>query len=128
MAVIPIFAQVIDPPADIVDVVGNLDLYMGSLLGLSVLSVFLTGIVNGWLKNKKDWVRQVTSWLVPILLAFIFGGLLKFGFLGDQPLFTSILYGFAAGLVSNGFFDINFVQTLVTWLEEKLNNKKEVTE
>lgn len=120
---VPIIAQVIDPPENIVDVVGNIDGYMGSLLGLALLSTFLTGIVNGWLKVVKDWIRQVISWVIPIIIAVVLGFLLNFGFLAEEPWYIAVLYGLGAGLVSNGLFDINFVHVAVKWVEGLLNSK-----
>ena len=113
---VPIIAQV-EAPETIVDVITNIDLYLGSLLGLAFLSTWLTGVVNGWIAVAKAIYRQLISWTVPIILAFVFGYLLKLGFLAGEAWYIAILYGLAAGLVSNGIFDISFVKTGVKWLE-----------
>ena len=119
---LPILAQV-QPPENAVDVITNIDLYIGSLLGLAFLSTWIVGIVNGWLKVNQAWIRQAISWAVPIVLAVVLGFLLKLGFLAGEAWYITILYGLGAGLVSNGIFDIGFVKTAVLWLEQLINSK-----
>jgi len=111
---------VIDPPGDIVDFVVNFDVFMASLGGLAVASVFLSGLINGLLKVVKSWVKQVVSWVIPIGLAFLATYVLKLGFLVDQPVLNVVIYSAAAGLVSNGIFDIAFVNAFVNWAVGKL--------
>jgi len=123
--VLPIVGQEIEPPDDFIDVVTNFEGYIGSLLGLGFLSIWLSGLLNGWFKFTKDWPRRVVSWLVPILIAFVVGFLLKIGFLAEKPWYITLLYGFGAGLFSNGLFTIDFIKTAVTMIEGWLGNKKE---
>ena len=110
---------VIDPPGDIIDFVVNFDVFMASLGGLAIASVFLSGLINGWLKIVKSWVKQVVSWLVPVGLAVVATFVLKLGFLVDQPVLNVLIYSAAAGLVSNGIFDISFVNSFVNWIVGK---------
>ena len=118
-----LFAQITSPPTNLVDVVTHFNEYMGTLLGLSFLSVWLTGILNGWLKVSQKGLRQLVSWLVPIVIALIFGTLLNFGFLGSEKWYIAVLYGFGAGLVSNGIFDISFVEVAVKFIESKIKGE-----
>ena len=117
-------AQDVEPPETLVDVISNLEGFMGSLLGLSFLSVWVTASVNGLLKFTDAVVRQLVSWLTPIVLALALGTAMNIGFLAEEPFYTAILYGLGAGLVSNGVFDIAFVKTAVLWLELNLFKNK----
>ena len=69
----------------------------------------------------KIW-KQVIVWLVAIALT-ILGNLLNIGFAAEFPWLTTIVYGFASGLVANGIFDIGTVQGILTFL--KLKEKKD---
>lgn len=122
--IVMLVAQEVEPPETLVDVISNLDALMGSLLGLSFLSVWATAAVNGLLKFTDSIIRQLISWLLPIALAVVLGTLLDIGFLADKPIYTAVLYGLGAGLISNGIFDIAFVKTAVLWLEMNLFKNK----
>jgi len=124
-ALLPLFGQEIEPPTSWVDLIGNLDVYLGALGGLAAASVFITGAFNGLFNITKSWVRQLVSWLVPIVIAVIVGNFLNVGFLAEEPFFIAILYGLGAGLVSNGLFDVGFVNTLIKWIEGLINPQKE---
>lgn len=119
---IALIAQV-EPPTDIPDLIENFDILMGSLAGISAISLFITGILNGLLKTQISWVRQLISWVVPILLSTVFGFWLNIGFLADAPLYIALLYGLGAGLISNGLFDVSFVNSLILFIEKQLGNK-----
>jgi len=123
--IIPVLGQDVVPPENIVDVVTNFETYIGSLLGLGFLSIWVTATINGWLKTPKDWPKRIVSWLVPITIAFVIGYLLKMGFLAEKQWYIVILYGFGAGLFSNGLFTIDFIKAGVQWIEDKLGDKPE---
>lgn len=122
-ATIGLVAQV-DPPGDIGDVVVNIDKWMGSLAGLAALSVFVTGIINGLFQNLTGWLRQLISWVVPIVIAVVVGTLMGIGFLAEESIYIALIYGLGAGLVSNGLFDIPFVTKLIVFIEKLLGNNK----
>jgi len=113
-------AQAVDPPTDVVDLVVNFNTLIGSTAGYVAISLFLTGLINGWMKLVKPWLKQVVSWLVPIVLVILVSLIFKVGFLAGKPILTVIAYGLGAGLVSNGIFDIVIVNTVVNWVVEKL--------
>jgi len=113
---LPLIAQVVDPPTDIIEVITNLDGFMGTLVGLAGLAIFISGLVIQLLSvTNKIW-KQVISWLVPILLALVLGVWLNIGFLAEETIWVGLLYGLGAGLVSNGLFDIPFVKALLTYI------------
>lgn len=123
LLMLPLIAQV-EAPESIVDVIGNIDLYMGSLFGIGFLSVWITGVLNGWIKVVKPWIRQAISWLVPVVITVVLGSILNFGFLAEKTWYIAAIYGVGAGLISNGIFDISFVKTAVKWIENLINKKK----
>ena len=118
--IVAMIAQVVDPPTNVVDLVTDFNVFVGSLAGYAAFSVFVTGLINGWVKITKSWLKQVVSWLVPIILTVGVTFVLKTGFLEGEPILKVIIYGFGAGLVSNGLFDISFVNTAVAWIVNAL--------
>lgn len=105
------FAQGTDPGVDLTD----LNQYFISLAALVPLVI----IVVSWIKKlikMEGIVAQIVSWLISIGLCFA-GWFLKIGLFADIATWWYILiYGFAVGLAANGFFKIEFIQTLLTLL------------
>ena len=113
-----IFAQDPEPPADWAEVISNFNTWFATLAGIAAVTVFVSGFFNTLLRiGSKIW-RQVVAWLVAIILVSA-GNLFNIGFVSDFPWLTTLIYGFAAGLVANGFFDINIVKALLEWLNLK---------
>ena len=127
--VIKLVAQAVDPPEDIVDLVVNFNTFVGSLAGYVAVAIFLTGLINGWSKITKSWMKQVVSWIVPVVLVLAVTYALKAGFLAVEgnTFVKTIIFGLGAGLVSNGVFDIGFVNTMINWVVTKVGGvvKKE---
>ena len=115
-----LIAQVVDPPTDVVDLVVNFNTFVGSLAGYAAVAIFLTGLINGWTKIVKSWVKQVVSWVVPVVLVLLVSLLLKAGFLAGESFIKILIFGLGAGLISNGIFDIAFVNTMVNWIVSKV--------
>lgn len=115
-----LIAQAVNPPTDVIDLVVNFNTFIGSLAGYAAVSIFLTGLINGWSKITKSWMKQVVSWVIPTALVIIVSLLLKMGFLADESFVKVIIFGLGAGLVSNGIFDIAFVNTMVNWIVTKV--------
>jgi len=122
-----LIAQAIEPPTDVVDLVVRFDTFIASLAGYAAVAIFLTGLINGWSKITKSWMKQVISWVVPIILVVVVSFLLKAGFLAGENFIKVLIFGLGAGLVSNGIFDISFVNTFIGWVVEKVGGviKKE---
>lgn len=119
-------AQEVGSPEDLIDFIVRFDEFTASLAGLAVVSVWLTGLVNGMIKDAKSWIKQVVSWVVPTVFALVITYLLKVGFLVDRSILEVLIFGLGAGLVSNGIFDIGFVNSAVNWLIGKIFKKQEV--
>jgi hypothetical protein len=113
-------AQVVEPPTDVVDLVVRFDTFIASLAGYAAVAIFLTGLINGWSKITKSWMKQVISWVVPVILVVVVSLLLKAGFLAGESFIKILIFGLGAGLVSNGIFDIAFVNTMVNWVVTKV--------
>jgi hypothetical protein len=108
--------DVVPVPDDVMDIITQLNLYFGSLAGIAAITTFLAALLNGLLKVTKKIVKQLIAWLVAILL-LIGANLLNYGFAAEFSILKSILYGFGAGLVANGLFDIPFVKMLLDTVE-----------
>ena len=122
-----LIAQAVEPPTDVVDLVVRFDTFIASLAGYAAVAIFLTGLINGWSKITKSWMKQAISWVVPVLLVIVVSFLLKAGFLAGENFVKVLIFGLGAGLVSNGIFDISFVNIAVNWVVEKVGGvvKKE---
>jgi hypothetical protein len=122
-----LIAQAIEPPTDVIDLVVRFDVFIASLAGYAAVAIFLTGLINGWSKITKSWMKQVISWIVPVILVVVVSFLLKAGFLAGENFIKVLIFGVGAGLVSNGIFDISFVNTFIGWVVEKVGGviKKE---
>jgi len=115
---VAIFAQDHEPPTTWVEVVSNFNTWFATLAGVAAVTVFLAGFMNTLFKiSKKIW-KQVVAWVISILIVLA-GNLFSIGFVADFPILTTIVYGFAAGLVANGLFDINAVQAILAFLNMK---------
>ena len=115
-----LIAQAVEPPTDVVDLVVNFNTFVASLAGYAAVSIFLTGLLNGWSKITKSWMKQAISWVVPVVLVVAVSLLLKAGFLAGESFIKILIFGLGAGLVSNGIFDIGFVNTIVNWVVLKV--------
>ena len=96
----------------------DISVIFASLGGVAAGSVFLTALFTKQFKITTKWLKRVISWLIPISILVI-GNLLNYGFMAEFTWYATIAYGFGAGLVSNGIFDIELVQKLL----DKLNLK-----
>lgn len=103
-------------PDDIMEILMQINVYFGSLAGIAALTTFLAALLNGLLKVEKKFVKQIIAWLVAIIL-LVGANLLNYGFNAEFSILKSILYGFGAGLVANGMFDIPFIKILLDKVE-----------
>lgn len=93
--------------------------FLSSLGALSLLTTFVTGWVNKKLNIKEGWLKQVVSWIIPILVCsfcfvFQFGIFTVFGPITSVFSWICVLAtGFGTGLVSNGIYDIEYIRNIV---------------
>jgi len=120
---VPIIAQVADStvvtPGE--PFTFDFNTWVATLSSVAAAAVFLGAAIIKIFKVEVSIWKQVIVWLVSIALTFL-GNVFNVGFAADFPWLTTAVYGFAAGLVANGIFDIGTVQTLLNFL--KLKEKK----
>ena len=114
-----IFGQSIDPPTDWLGLFANINVWLGSLAGIAAVTVFLASVVNKLFKFEGFW-RQLSAWLIAVILMAL-GNLVNLGFMAEMDWLHTIVYGIATGFISNGIFDIAFVQLVLQTIgiEEK---------
>lgn len=103
-------------PDDVMEILTQINVYFGSLAGIAALTTFLAALLNGLLKVEKKIIKQLVAWGVAIIL-LVGANLLNYGFNAEFSILKSILYGFGAGLVANGIFDIPFIKILLDTVE-----------
>jgi hypothetical protein len=113
--VLPIFGQSVEPPADWLGLFANINVWLGSLAGIAAVTVFLAATMNKLFKFE-GFIKQVTAWVIAILLMVI-GNLVNLGFMAEMNWLHTIIYGVAAGFISNGIFDIAFVRLVLQTLK-----------
>ena len=98
--------------------------------GLAALTVVLCQFIVKMFKIEVDWLKQVISWVIPIVLCII-GYLFKIGMFSDyhvlidwQGWLYTILVGLGIGLTSNGIYDIPLISNFLEIIG-KLFKKKE---
>jgi hypothetical protein len=112
---IPIIAQVVEPPANWLDLFANINKWLGSLAGIAAVTVFLAAAVNTLLKTK-GFVKQLIAWILAIIL-LVAGNLVNMGFMAELSWLNTIIYGVAAGFIANGIFDVELVKLILQALK-----------
>lgn len=99
----------------------DLSTYFTSLVAMASAVTLITG----WLKTNVKFLNnvngtwaQVMSWVVSIALAFV-GAQKGVGLFVDSSLVNTVLNGIAVGLVANGIFAVDFVQSLLVFVKAK---------
>ena len=108
---IPVIAQIIEPPANWLDLFANINKWLGSLAGIAAVTVFLAAAINTLLKTK-GFMKQLVAWLIAIILLAI-GNLVNMGFMAELSWLNTIIYGVAAGFLSNGIFDLPLILSIL---------------
>ena len=110
----------------------SLPIDFSTLAGVAAVNVFVTEAIVKGCKVTKDWAKQLISWATPLLLSIV-GLLCQFGLFADYGPITNwhawiytIVTGLGLGLVSNGLYDIPFIQQFLDWLVKLFNKKKEL--
>ena len=104
--------------------------YFSTLGGVSALNVVVTEMINSAFGVKASWLKQLISWVCPMLLSvlgFVFG----FGIFGAYGTISSVsgwiytvLTGLGLGLTSNGIYDIEWVQNIIKNVKELITTTK----
>lgn len=113
--ILPTFGQAVEPPSDWLQVFANINLWLASLAGVAAVTVFLAAFVNTLLKTS-GFVKQIVAWIIAILLLVV-GNLVNMGFMAELNWLHTIVYGVAAGFISNGIFDLETVRAILRALK-----------
>lgn len=111
MLTYPLFGQGVNPPTNWLELFANINVWLGSLAGVAAVTVFLSAFLNTLFKTK-GFMKQLVAWAVGLILIVV-GNLVNLGFMADLNWLNTVIYGFAAGLVSNGIFDIELVKMIL---------------
>ena len=82
---------------------------------MAAVTVFLAAFLNTLLKTQ-GFVKQLVAWIISILLLVV-GNLLNMGFMAELNWLHTIVYGIAAGFISNGIFDLETVKAILRALK-----------
>lgn len=91
--------------------------YFGSLAGAAGLVVILTGYINTKTK-ATGFVAQLVSWLVAFGVAFV-GQQKAIGVFADTNILWTAINGLAVGLIANGMFSIDLIQSVLVFIKAK---------
>jgi len=104
------------PPAGWLDILSDPAKWFASFTAVSFLTSFLAAFFNGLLKLEKGFFKQLCAWLVAIILLVV-SDMVNFGYAKDFPIILAVVHGFAAGLASNGWFDIPWWKAVLDKVE-----------
>ena len=111
----------------------SLPIDFSTLAGVAAVNVFVTEAIVKGCKVTKDWAKQLISWATPLLLSIV-GLLCQFGLFADYGPITdwhawiyTIVTGLGLGLVSNGLYDVPFIQQLLDWLVKLFGKKNKLS-
>lgn len=113
---VALLAQDLQPPTSWSDILINPGKWFADFGAISLLTAFLAAFFNGLLKTEKKFLRQLVAWGVAIVL-LIGSDLLNFGYAAEFPILLAVINGFAAGLASNGWFDIPTLKAVLDTIE-----------
>ena len=120
---VPLLAQDVNPPENVLDLITQLNVYMGSLAGIAAMSAFLGSLILGMFKPPKGFVRMIIVWVISILI-MILSNVFNFGFASEFTWFACILYGLGAGLAANGLSTVAGVHTILEVIEAIFKKKE----
>ena len=116
-------AQDVNPPADVIELITQLNVYMGSLAGIAAMSAFLGSLILGLFKPPKGFVRMIIVWVIAIAIMML-SNFFNFGFAAEFTWLACILYGLGAGLAANGFSTVAVVHTILEFIEAIFKKKE----
>ena len=105
----------------------DLNDFFVSLAALVPLILSISDFLIRLFKFEKGIPRQITSWVVSLAICGT-GAALEVGFLTGATIPQVVLYGLAAGLLTNGIFDISLIQTVLDYIFKFLPKKEQEPE
>lgn len=104
------------PPLSWGDFLSNPMVWFASFGGIALLTSFLAAFFNGLLKVVKSFHKQLLAWAVGIVILVV-TDLINFGYASDFPIWLALVHGFAAGLASNGVYDVPTLKSILNSIE-----------
>lgn len=94
--------------------------YFATFIGVAGVASVVTEAIKKLFKvTPSEWVQRILSWIVGIALG-MFAWLFNLGMFDGLVWWQALLWGFAAGLASNGAYDTG----LIEWLFSLFTKKK----
>jgi len=118
-----IMAQDPEVPADITDLLANLQTFLGTLAGMAGTTIFLAGILIRLSKTEQRWVKLVMGFVTAIILAAL-TNLLNFGLFAGSTWLQTLLYGAGLGFVAGSLVDIPTMKVLLDLILSLIKLKK----
>ena len=113
------------PPLSWGDFLSNPIVWFASFGGIAFLTSFLAAFFNGLLKVVKTFHKQLVAWAVGMLILLV-TDLINFGYAADFPIWLALVHGFAAGLASNGMYDIPTLKAILNGIENWFKPKEDL--
>lgn len=85
-----------------------------SIGAVAALVLPITGWIKTLLKLDGKSARWV-SWIVAVIVSIV-GWIFKLGIFAEMEWFIVVAYGFGTGLIANGIFTAETVQTILTFI------------
>jgi len=120
-----LFAQDPEVPADIVDLLSNLETFLGTLAGLAGTTIFLAAVLIKLIKTDKRWLKLVVGFVTAIILSAI-TNVANFGLFAESTWLATLLYGAGLGFVAGSLVDIPTMKILVELVLQLIQFKKPV--
>ena len=120
---VALFAQDPEIPADIADLLSNLETFLGTLAGLAGTTIFLAAIVIKVANTDKRWLKLVIGFATAIILSAI-TNVANFGLFAESTWLATILWGAGLGFVAGSLVDIPTMKILVELILQLIRFKK----
>ena len=118
-----IIAQDPEIPADIADLLANLQTFLGTLAGMAGTTIFLAGFIIRLSKAEQRWVKLLVGFVTAIILA-VLTNLLNFGLFAESTWLQTLLYGAGLGFVAGSLVDIPTMKVLLDLILSLIKLKK----
>lgn len=121
---LPVLGQEVEFPTETTN---DYESYFATFAGIVAVTSLITEVIKSLFKTElNSWVQRVISWIVGILLG-LFAWIFNLGMFTDLEWWQSLLWGFGAGLASNGLFDTGLIEWLFgLFTKKKTENKEEL--
>lgn len=93
--------------------------YFATFIGVSGVVTVVTEFVKKLFKvTPNEWIQRIISWTIGIILG-LFAWIFNLGMFEGLVWWQALLWGFGAGLSSNGIFDTGLIEWLFSLFTKK---------